>query len=218
MTDLLNPDINQTDINPISEPQFPPLPPQPEPQLPPIQTQSTLPPLPPQQPQPQVVPPQPQVNTGTRESITTDGKFDMNKLKEILQKYLVDKCPIALPDSVKEFIVKVSPVMALIGVIISFPVFFAYFGISLISLPFASVSNYGFMHYVDMAKTIGSFIFEIIVLPGLFKRTVKVWNLLFYFAIFNLVFSVLTFNIGSIIVGTIISFYLLFQCRSKYIN
>lgn len=220
MTDLINQNNTQTDfsqINPIQPEPTPIIPPTPTPTPPPQPSTQQLPPLP---PTPTQAPQQPitQPNSDFKESLTTDGKFDMNKLKELLQKYLVDKSPIALPESAKNFLVTIVPIVTLIGVIISLPVMLAYFGVSLIALPFASATRYGFSHYLSMAQTFGTFIFEIILIPGLFKKTAKAWNLLFYFSIFTLILNLMSFNLASALIGAVLSFYVLFQCRSKYIN
>jgi len=190
-------------------------------QLPPLESQ----PVSQAQPSNQQLPPlesqpvsQAQENINFKESLSTDGKFDIEKLKEFLQKYLVDKFPFALPESFKEMVVKFAPIIFLIGVIISIPIILGYLGVSLITLPFIGISRYGFFHYIGIIETLGRFIFGIILIPGLFKRTIKAWNLLFYLSIFNLIINLISFHIASALIGSFFSLYFLFQCRSKYIN
>lgn len=53
-------------------------------------------------------------------------------------------------------------------------------------------------------------------LPGLFARKMSGWRLLFYAQIASLVFSLLSGNIISALIGALIGFYILFQVRSLY--
>jgi len=94
------------------------------------------------------------------------------------------------------------------------------FGIGAAALPFAVLGGYRFTFatILSLLGLAGSIAFSFIILPGLSKRTKKVWNLMYYFSWFGVLMNVISLNIGGIIIGGIISFWLLFQLRNKYTN
>jgi len=61
-------------------------------------------------------------------------------------------------------------------------------------------------------------ILEIVALPGLFKRTKNSWELMFYASLIMVLSYIFALNIGSLIIGGAISFYVLFQIKSYYKN
>lgn len=147
---------------------------------------------------------------------TTNGKFDVKKIQLFLQYYLVDKSPITLPENIKEILVKIAPYFAILGVIVSLPVILAAVGISLFALPFAAVTHTGFNYFFGILFALVTIVFEIILIPGLFGRTKKAWDIMFYFTVVNVILYLISFNLGGLIIGSLISFYFLFQLRSKY--
>lgn len=149
---------------------------------------------------------------------TTNGKVDVKKIQDFLQYYLVEKSPITLPENVKEFLVKIAPYLAIISAIISLPVLLAAIGLSLFTLPFAAITHTGMGYVFDIIYAVVTFVFGIIMVPGLFARTKKVWTIMFYFAVANVCIYILTLNLGGLIIGSLISFYFLFQLRSLYKN
>ena len=146
------------------------------------------------------------------------------KLIKPLEKMYV-KAP-ALPISVKEFIVTVSPWVALIlGVLSVAALAFAIFdlgasGVIAGSQVFA-LSGFGI---VPIVAGLVSGILMLLAFKPLQKRTLKGWNLMFWVFVISLVsslFSSLTlmFNVLSIayiIVLVVIELYFLFQVKSYY--
>ena len=143
-------------------------------------------------------------------------KFDIKSLQSFLQLYLVDKSPITLPEGLKEFLVKAAPIFAIIGVIVSLPVILAAVGLSFITLPIDAIARTGFTYYFNIIYALVAFVFELILIPELFKRTKKAWTIMFYFTLVNAILSLISFNLGGLIIGSLISFYFLFQLRDKY--
>ncbi|MCX6713671.1 MAG: hypothetical protein NTV48_01025 [Candidatus Vogelbacteria bacterium] len=144
----------------------------------------------------------------------------MDKFIVTLDEYFGKKAP-QLPAGLKEFIVKVSPYLAIIGLIL-----FGLAIIPLISLVFGlGVMNAYVAAVVPMTSVYISFVIMIIVeimyllaIPGLFKRTKKAWNFMFYAQIAGAVSSLVSYNILGAIIGLVIGFYILFQVRSYYKN
>lgn len=143
---------------------------------------------------------------------------DLLKTSEVeLDKIFVGRLP-ALPNSVREVIVKLSPWLALISLIIMLPLVLAIFGLGAVMLPFSYLGGLhaGFGYTIGLVFSLGMIILELMALPGLFKRQQKAWRLIYYSVLLSLVQSLLSFNLGGLVIGAGFSFYFLFQVRSKY--
>lgn len=146
-----------------------------------------------------------------------DLKTNMNQLEKVLDLYLRQKAP-ALPKNIKEIIVKFSPYIILIMLIISLPAILAVLGIGTLLTPFSYLGgiHYGFTYILGLVVLAVSLVLEVIALPGLFKQKKQAWNLIYYSTLINAVHSLLIFNLGSLIIGTLISLYILFQIKEYY--
>jgi hypothetical protein len=151
----------------------------------------------------------------------------MNDLILKLDSIFGKKAP-QLPPKLKEFIVKFGPyvlIISLIFVLIGLlGLLFAFIpmmlGASVVVGAAASSSFYGTMTkvLVSFAFTIVASVMELVALPGLFKRTSKAWNLIFYATLVSLLGSLVTFNFIGFIISGLISFYILFQIRPYYMG
>ncbi len=141
----------------------------------------------------------------------------MKKLDSTLEEYLVKKAP-ALPDSVKEVIVSIGPWVMLVLVVMSLPLLLFVFGLGAIVAPFAFLGGIhaGTSFGVTMIVSLAALVLEIIALPGLFKRRMGSWRLLYYGALITAVGNLISFNLGGLIIGTLLSLYLLFQVKKLY--
>ncbi|HCQ31086.1 TPA: hypothetical protein DIU27_01720 [Candidatus Collierbacteria bacterium] len=143
----------------------------------------------------------------------------MDGLTNTLDLYLVKKAP-ALPKSVKEFIVSVAPWLEVIGAVFTLPAIFALFGFNamMYGTPYGSYVNaragYGFS--LSTLFLFVGLVLMILAIPGLFKRSKVGWNYVFYSVLINAVYSLLSYQLFGMIVGTLISLYLLFQVKSYY--
>lgn len=141
-------------------------------------------------------------------------------LMGMLEYYLVTKAPFALPQGVKEWIVKYGPWIDVILLILFLPAILLALGLSAAFLPFAmmgGVAGFGLASIILIVQLV----LMVAALPGLFARKMSGWNLLFYSIVVNLVYGLVSsFSyLGSIlgtIISTIISLYILFQVRSLY--
>lgn len=138
-------------------------------------------------------------------------------LENLCDEYFGKKAP-SLPENAKEAIVKFGPWIALILLIISAPAVLGLLGLGAALSPFAYLGGItgGVGYMVSIVFTIVIMVMEIIALPGLFKRSRSGWNIMFYSTLLQAVESVLSMNIGGLIIGTLLSLYVLFQIRSYY--
>lgn len=141
----------------------------------------------------------------------------LSQLEQTLDLYFRQKAP-ALPPGVKEFIVKIAPWLVLLGVIISIPAILALFGLSALIAPVAMMggANQGITYLISMGFLGVSVIFDALAIPGLFKRAKQGWNFVFYASLLSLAQSAVSLQLVSLIVGALISFYILFQIREYY--
>lgn len=143
----------------------------------------------------------------------------LEQFESFLEIYFLKKAP-ALPKGGKEFIVKFAPWLIVLGLIISIPSLVTLFGVStMISAnPYGSVvaASLGPSYYISIAFAVIIIVMEIIALPGLFARSKKGWNFIFYTSILSSISSLISLNLAGLIIGALISFYLLFQVKSYY--
>ena len=150
-------------------------------------------------------------------SKSMDFKEYLSKLESTLDQYLVKKAP-ALPDSWKEIIVKVAPWLIAIGLVFGVLGVLALFGLGSVLMPLSLVGggSMSVMLLVSSLFLLASLVLELLALPGLFKRQMKSWRLLYYSMLVSAVHNVLTFNLGGLIIGTLLGLYVLFQIKSYY--
>jgi hypothetical protein len=151
----------------------------------------------------------------------SDIKGIIGQLEAILDEYMVKKAPFALPMGVKEFIVKVSPYLIIIFAILGLPIILAAIGFSAFLAPVAVLggSTWGFSSIISLAVAVIVVVMELMAVSGLFKRSKKGWQMLFYASIVSLIGSIISITgIVSGIIGAIIGWYILFQVKDMYKN
>jgi len=146
-----------------------------------------------------------------------DYKEYLADLDKLLEEYLLKKAP-AIPEGAKEAIVKFAPWISVILMILAAPALLAAFGIGTFFTPFALMGGLrlgvGYMAgYVFSAVII---VLELIALPGLFKRQMKSWRLIYYVTLLNAIHSAILFDLFGLVLGTLIGMYILFQVREYY--
>lgn len=149
----------------------------------------------------------------------TSMKENLGQLEKVLDEYLVKKAP-ALPANVKDILVKFAPYLAILGVIVAIPAVLTLFGLSAflsaIPLTAAAMAKTGFSYYLAVIFLLITVVLEALAIPGLLAKTKKGWNLLYYSTLINAVYSLLSVNIGGLLLGTVLGLYLLFQVKSYY--
>jgi hypothetical protein len=141
----------------------------------------------------------------------------LQQLEETLDLYLGKKAP-PLPENIKETIVKISPWVTLVVLIISLPAILAVFGIGALLTPLSFMGglNGGFSYMLSMLVSVVTLVLEGIAIPGLMKRTKQGWNLVYYSVLIGLVANIISMNVGGILIGTLVPLYFLFQVKSYY--
>lgn len=146
-----------------------------------------------------------------------DYKSYLAKLENLLAEYLVKKAP-ALPTGIKEAIVKFAPWITLILMILTLPLVLAVFGLGAILAPFSFLGGLqsGVNYLANIALSIVMLVLDGMAIPGLFKKARKAWTLVYCATLIGALQSVISFNLGGLIIGSGLSLYLLFQVREYY--
>lgn len=141
----------------------------------------------------------------------------LNDLENVLNEYFGKKAP-AMPANIKELIVKLSPWITLIMMVMLVPAILLFLGVGAFVMPFSYIGGVtaGFSYTVTFIFSLVMIVLEVMALPGLFKRARSAWKLLFYISLISAVENVLLFNLGGLVIGSLISFYILFQVRELY--
>ena len=149
--------------------------------------------------------------------MSTSYKTYLRQIEDTLAEYLVKKAP-ALPSNVKEAIVKFAPWVTVIMLILTLPLLLAVFGIGAMFAPFSFMGGVsaGTSYLLTLVFTVVQIILEVMAVPGLFKNERRSWDLLFYAALVGVVQNVITFNVGGLLIGSLLYLYLLFQVREYY--
>lgn len=141
----------------------------------------------------------------------------LTQIEETLNLYFGKKAP-AMPENIKELIVKYSPYLTAIALIFSVSTLLFALGVGSTLMPFAYAGAYRSGFSISLIISLVAMVLEAIALPGLFKRTKKSWEYMFYASLVMIISYIFDFNLGSLIIGSVISFYILFQIKSYYKN
>lgn len=143
----------------------------------------------------------------------------MDGLVKTFDLYLVKKAP-ALPKNIKEVIVALAPWLEIIGVVLTIPALFAVLGFNamMYGTPYGGyvAAKTGYNFSLATIFLLAGMVLMLLAIPGLFKRSKSGWNYVFYSVLVNAVYSLISMQLFGLIVGSLISLYLLFQVRSYY--
>jgi hypothetical protein len=142
----------------------------------------------------------------------------LTKLEETLNEYFGKKAP-ALPENWKKFLAKVAPYLIIISAVLSIPAIMAIFGTAKLlgsAVPGAMMYFNTWEYKMSWAFMVVALALEIMAVPSLFKLEKKGWNLMFYASLLGVIQNAVLFNFFGLIIGALISFYVLFQIRSQY--
>ncbi len=144
----------------------------------------------------------------------TNLKELLTDLEEKLEEIFVDKIPYQIPNNIKELIVNYGPYLLVFSLFFQFlnilnvGYFTSYFGLMGVKM--------GLVYQVERLFLLITLIIEAVALPGLFKKKLSSWRLLFYSSLVMVVRGVVVFDIFGLVISTLLSWYLLFQIKEYY--
>ncbi|MFO0704065.1 MAG: hypothetical protein U0525_05075 [Patescibacteria group bacterium] len=157
-------------------------------------------------------------------SAPKDIKQYLAEFDKLCTEYLVTKAPFSIPEEWKNLIITIMAWLNVIGIIVAIPVLLALLGLGTILAPLAAISGQGLNPLSNIGGiiaavfTVAGLALSIMAAPGLFKREKKAWTLSFYNVLLSMVQSLISFNLGGLIIGGLIGLYVLYQLRSKFVN
>lgn len=156
--------------------------------------------------------------TGQGDSSGSGGTGIFKQMEGFFETYLHKKAPFHIPPNFREWIVKYGPWIDLILLILALPVIVAALGVSLLFFPFVTAFNpfASVFGIISWLVTLAAFVLEIAALPGLFKRSLKSWYLVYYAVLVGALGNLLHRDIFGFVVGTAISLYILFEIKEYY--
>jgi len=147
----------------------------------------------------------------------TGANSPLGQIETVLNSYFGQKAP-KLPTNIQNIIVTYGPWLILVMLVISVPGLLTAFGRGSSIAPVGymvggGVGTYYTLSWIFLAVIL---VLEALALPGLFKKKKSAWNLLFYASLVSTIQSVVLMNFIGLIIGSLISFYILFQIRHHY--
>lgn len=149
----------------------------------------------------------------------TNKVLKLINMKEYEQKidtygelYLVKKAPFQLPENVKELIVKYGPYVSVVVLLVSL------LGLGALFSPLAMLGGvqYGYGNFISIIIAIATLVLSGLSIPGLLKRSISGWRLAWYSALVSAVGALLSRDIFGLVLGLLISMYVLYQIKSYY--
>lgn len=150
------------------------------------------------------------------ETETKDLKGIVDELEKKLDEFF-NKKVWQMPKKAREIIVKILPYLAVLSLLVIIPTVLSLIGFSILT-PFAYMKGMrvGLSYSVSILFTLICGILAITIIPGLFKKQMKAWRIMFWISLINAVSSLLKMNLGELVIGTGLTWYVLFQIKEYY--
>ena len=149
-------------------------------------------------------------------------KHHLHGLEQFFDTYLREKVPFKLPAEAKEFIVTYGPWITLVLLVISalviVPLVLLSLGLSVVAFPLEGARYYhgSLFGALELLITVVSLFLEAAAIPGLLKRKISAWYLVYYAALLSALSTLLSLNLVNFVVGLVLSMYVLFQIKEYY--
>ena len=122
-----------------------------------------------------------------------------------------------LPKKIREVIVKIAPYLAILSLVVIIPMILYLLGFSLLT-PFYFLKgiHFGVNYLISLLFLLVGAILAVVIIPGLFKKEKRVWKIMFWMSLINAIGALLSMDLGKLIIGTGLSWYVLFQVKEYY--
>jgi len=146
-----------------------------------------------------------------------DWKKMLVELENKMAEFFIKKLP-PMPTKIKETIVKYGPYLIVLILISTIFTILAAMGIGIMAVPLAIMvgPKYSFVLLISITFGLIMILLQLMAIKGLFKKQLKAWKLLFYISLLQALLSLIRFDLSGLIIGSGISWYILFQIRSYY--
>jgi hypothetical protein len=147
----------------------------------------------------------------------TGGLVEMvDNLEKKLDEFFTKKVW-QLPKKAREVIVKIAPYLAILSLVVTIPMILTLLGFSFLTpMYFLKGIQFGLTYSLSLIFLLVGVVLAVIIIPGLFKKEKRVWKIMFWMSLINAVSSLLKMDLGGLILGTGLSWYVLFQVKEYY--
>jgi hypothetical protein len=147
----------------------------------------------------------------------TGGLVEMvDNLEKKLDEFFTKKVW-QLPKKAREVIVKIAPYLAILSLVVTIPMILTLLGYSFLTpMYFLKGIQFGLTYSLSLIFLLVGIVLAVIIIPGLFKKEKRVWKIMFWMSLINAVSSLLKMDLGGLILGTGLSWYVLFQVKEYY--
>jgi hypothetical protein len=144
---------------------------------------------------------------------STDLKGMLASLTNFFEDLFLKKAP-AMPNNIKEIIVKYGPYITIVILLLSLPAVLLLLGIGAALTPFGYAARSG----ITLASIflVITLVMEGLSIPGLIARKVAGWNWAYWAVLVNIIYNVFSFRIFEALISGVIGLWVLFQIRSYY--
>jgi hypothetical protein len=140
-----------------------------------------------------------------------------NVLKDVenfFNTYLHQKVPFHLPPYMREWIVKYFPWIIMVVMLLTLPAALDALGLGGQGIAY-HLSIFGQVTIYEIFA-LAALVLEAFALPGLFKRSLKGWHLVYYAVLIAAIGQLFVGEIVNAIFNILISMYFMFQIREYY--
>lgn len=141
--------------------------------------------------------------------------LSLKTLENNLEKYFGKQAP-QLPKSIKKAIVDFGPWLLILTILASIPSLIALLGFTFSTPLYYRAWGRSSLGITSIVIPLVASGFSLVALPGLFKKSIKAWRLLFYSSLIYLLGNLADLNIVNFVITAAISWYILFQIKSYY--
>ena len=142
--------------------------------------------------------------------------LDLKNLESQMETLFTKSLP-ALPANAVDVLVKIAPWLAVIGVLMGIPAIMTLLGMSRVASYYRLAGiDLGWGYQASNILYIIQTILTALSIQGLFARKMAAWRLMFYAAWVSVVAGLISGGVVSMLIGGLISFYLLFQVKKAY--
>lgn len=126
-----------------------------------------------------------------------------------------------ISQNIKDTLVKIFPWLVTLLLALTIPAILASFAVIFGLTSFSPVGtfatyNFSVTYVLSAILSLVILVFQALSLPGLFKKRQDGWRWAFYGSLISVVQDIITLSFFSLIIGSAVSWYLLFQLKSQY--
>lgn len=141
---------------------------------------------------------------------------NFHNIESQIENFVTKTLP-PLPEKGVEILVQLSPWFAVLGVILGVPTILTLLGVSRAAAYYRLAGiGLGWGYQISNLLFIVQMVLSALAIQGLFARKLSAWRLMYYSAWVSILANLLSGEVVGMLIGGLLSFYLLFQVKKAY--